>query len=319
MATINPSFDEKIPAPLKAEGIEVLQINVGYRCNLQCRHCHVSAGPLRREEMPKAVMERCLEVLKGHPIPAIDITGGSPEMHPHMAWFLRQCAGLNRRLMVRTNGVILLDKEYESFLHLFAETKSEVVLSLPHVDPHVTDRQRGEGVFPELVEAIRKLNSKGFGQPGTGLILDLVHNPGGAFMPGSQAGLETYYRQALRERYDISFSRLFCITNMPIGRYLEYLKGTENYEEYMRDLIKAFNPAALGSVMCRTTLSVSWEGRLYDCDFNQMLHLPTNHGAPDHITAFDMEKLGNRQIVTGDHCYGCTAGAGSSCQGAVIS
>ncbi|MCG6535970.1 MAG: arsenosugar biosynthesis radical SAM protein ArsS [Syntrophales bacterium LBB04] len=314
---VNPSFAERVFHPLTAEGIGIFQINVGYRCNLGCRHCHVNAGPLRPEIMSKAVMEQCLKILESHSIPTIDITGGSPEMHPEIRWFLKECAALGRRLLVRTNAVILLEKSYESFIDLYAENRIEVVVSLPHMDPHVTDRQRGEGVFLKLMEAIRRLNARGYGRVGTGLILDLVHNPGGAYLPGSQAALEASYRLILQNKHGITFDHLFCINNMPIGRYLDYLRRTDNYEEYMATLVNAFNPAALKNVMCKTTLSVAWDGRLHDCDFNQMLGLLINHGAPDHISAFDMDKLAHRRIVIGNHCYGCTAGAGSSCQGEV--
>jgi len=316
---VNPSFDRRISGPLRAESIEILQVNVGYRCNLECKHCHVEAGPLRSEMMPHAIMEQCLRVLKAHSIPTIDITGGSPEMHPDFPWFLQECGFLNRRLLIRTNGVILLEKGYEFFIDLYAKNRAEVVVSLPHMDSQMTNRQRGEGVFPKVIEAIQRLNTQGYGQPGTGLVLDLVHNPIGAYLPGSQASLESHYRQVLKEKYGISFNRLFCLTNMPMGRFLDYLRRTDNYEDYWAALVNAFNPAALRSVMCKTTLSVAWDGRLYDCDFNQMLGLPTNHGAPDHISAFDIDKLANRRIVVGNHCYGCTAGAGSSCQGEVAS
>jgi radical SAM/Cys-rich protein len=316
--SVNPSFDQRISSPLRAERIEILQINIGYRCNLECRHCHVKAGPLRAEIISKAIMEHCLEVLKAHSIPTIDITGGSPEMHPDFPWFLEACGFLKRRLLVRTNGVILLEKGFEFFIDLYARNRVEVVVSLPHMDSQMTNRQRGEGVFPKLIEAIRRLNTQGYGQTGTGLVLDVVHNPSGAYLPGSQASLESHYRKVLKERYGLSFNRLFCLTNMPIGRFLDYLRKTDNYEDYLSTLVNAFNPAALKSVMCRTTLSVAWDGRLYDCDFNQMLGLPTDHGAPDHISAFDIDKLANRRIVVGNHCYGCTAGAGSSCQGEVI-
>jgi radical SAM/Cys-rich protein len=317
--SVNPSFEQKISSSLKAEGIEILQINIGYRCNLECKHCHVEASPLRSEMMSNAVMEQCLKVLKAHPIPTIDITGGSPEMHPGFPRFLQQCGALNRRLLVRTNGVILLEKGYESFVDLYARSRAEVVVSLPHMDSEMTNRQRGEGVFPKLIQAVQKLNTRGYGQADSGLVLDLVHNPIGAYLPGSQASLENHYRQVLKERYGIGFNRLFCLTNMPMGRFLDYLRRTDNYEDYWAALVNAFNPAALRSVMCKTTLSVAWDGRLYDCDFNQMLGLPTDHGAPDHIVVFDIDKLANRRIVVGDHCYGCTAGAGSSCQGEVAS
>ena len=315
--SVNPSFDRRLSSPLRAESIEILQINVGYRCNLECKHCHVEAGPLRTERMSKEIMEHCLKILKAYSIPTVDITGGSPEMHPDFPWLLQQCALLKRRLLVRTNGVVLLEKGYEPFIDLYARSRAEVVVSLPHMDSRMTNRQRGEGVFPKVIEAIGKLNAQGYGQAGTGLILDLVHNPSGAYLPGSQTSLENHYRQALKERYGISFNRLFCLTNMPVGRFLDYLRATDNDEDYLATLVNAFNPAALRSVMCRTTLSVAWDGRLYDCDFNQMLGLPTDRSVPDHISAFDIDRLANRRIVVDNHCYGCTAGTGSSCQGEV--
>ncbi len=314
---VAPSFDERLQQPLKAMSIDILQINVGYRCNLECRHCHVQAGPQRSEVMSGEIMEQCLEVLRKYPIPTVDITGGSPELHPQFPWFIEKCAALKQRVLVRSNGTMLLEKAYSSLLDLYAANQIEVVLSLPHLDPRVTDRQRGEGVFARLVEAVRRLNAKGYGLDGSGLVLDLVHNPAGAYLPGSQAGLESAYRQTFRERYGISFNHLFCITNMPIGRYLDYLLKTDNYEEYMKALIKAFNPASLKGVMCKSTVSVGWDGRLYDCDFNQMLGLPIDHGAPHHISSFEVDSLSSRQIVVGDHCYGCTAGSGSSCQGQI--
>ena len=308
-------FVERVRGPLKAAGITVLQINLGYRCNLRCRHCHVEAGPQRAEVMTRRVMEECLTVLKEHHIPVVDITGGSPELHPSFRWFVGECAGLKRRTMVRSNGILLLEKEHEDLLDLYAHNRIEVVLSLPHVDPLRTDRQRGEGVFAGLIEVMRRLNARGYGQLDNGLILDLVHNPAGAYLPGSQASLEMLYRQTLLQRHGVTFNRLFCITNMPIGRYLDYLVKTDNYGEYMAALIKAFNPATLNGAMCKSTLSVGWDGMLYDCDFNQMLGLAINHAAPHHISAFDLARLSSRQIMVADHCYGCTAGTGSSCQG----
>lgn len=308
-------FEQRAAGPLTATGIETLQINMGYRCNLECRHCHVEAGPHRPELMPREVMEMCLKILKAHPISAIDITGGTPEMHPDLPWFLEECARLDRRLQVRTNGVILLEKEFRHFLGLYARLSVDVVVSLPHLDRKMTDRQRGEGIFSKLVEAVRKLNDRGYGQTGSGLILNLVHNPSGAYLPGLQSSLEEHYRQALREKFGIVFNRLFCITNMPIGRYLTYLQKTDNYEDYIMALVNAFNPATLAGVMCRTTLSVAWDGKLYDCDFNQVLGMTVNHGAPETVSVFDWPKLVQRRIVTGNHCYGCTAGAGSSCAG----
>ncbi|MDD5169726.1 MAG: arsenosugar biosynthesis radical SAM protein ArsS [Syntrophales bacterium] len=313
----SPSFAQKLSKPLMAEGIEIFQINIGYRCNLECRHCHIKAGPLRSEMMSKPLMGKCLQIQGSHTIPTVDITGGSPEMHPHFRWFLEECAALKRRLLVRTNGVILLEAEFASFIDLYARHQVEVVVSLPNVDGKTTDRQRGDGVFTAIIEAISNLNARGYGKPDSGLILNLVHNPGGAYTPGSQVSMEKHYRRVLSERYGVCFNHLLCITNMPIGRYLHYLLRTDNYDDYMAALAGSFNEVALEGVMCRTTLSVAWDGTLYDCDFNQALGLAVNHGAPDHISAFDLSKLIHRRIVTGDHCYGCTAGAGSSCRGEV--
>ena len=315
--TITP-FEENAQGPLIACGIDILQINVGYRCNLECRHCHVEAGPNRPELMSREIMEKCLDVLQSHPIAAIDITGGAPEMHPALPWFLEACAALKRRVQVRTNGVILLEKDYAQYPDLYARLGVEVAVSLPHLDMKITNRQRGEGVFPRLIEALQKLNDRGYGRKDTGMILNLVHNPGGAYLPALQCSLEASYRQTLSEKYGIVFNQLLCITNMPIGRYLENLRRTGNNEDYMAALVAAFNQATLPGVMCRTTLSVAWDGRLYDCDFNQALGLPVNHSAPDHLSVFDWPKLAARRIVTGNHCYGCTAGAGSSCGGTLV-
>jgi len=308
-------FEQLAAGPIMADGIQVLQINVGYLCNLECKHCHFEAGPDRHEIMSKEVMEMCLRILKNNAIPTIDITGGAPEMNPDLPWFLEQCSALKRRLEVRTNGVILLEKDFTHFLDLYARLGVEVVISFPHMDMRMTNRQRGDDIYSKLIEAIRKLNEKGYGQEDSGLILNFVHNPSGAYLPGLQDSLEKQYRQTLKEKFGIVFNNLFCITNMPIGRYLDYLQKTGNYEDYMTSLVNAFNPATLAGVMCRTTLSVAWDGKLYDCDFNQVLGMTVNHGAPENIAEFEFPKLSSRQIVTGNHCYGCTAGAGSSCTG----
>ncbi len=312
-----PTFEQKISGPLVAGEVEIFQINLGYRCNLECRHCHIEAGPNRPERMSRPVMEMCLQTLRRHPIPTIDITGGAPEMHPDFPWFLDECASLGRHLLVRTNGVILREPEYAALLDRYARQHVEVVVSFPHMDPNTTNRQRGAGVFSRLIEALRMLNDRGYGQPGSGLVLNLVHNPVGAYLPGLQNSLENRYRQVLMDKYEIVFNHLFCITNMPIGRYLRYLQRTDNYEDYMTALVNAFNPATVTNVMCRKTLSVAWDGKLYDCDFNQILGLTVNHGAPEHIADFDPARLAARRVVTGNHCYGCTAGTGSSCQGEI--
>jgi radical SAM/Cys-rich protein len=316
---VDPPFAHKLSGPLIADSVQTLQINTGHRCNLQCRHCHVAAGPSSTEMMDRKIMEQCIEVLRAYPMPTIDITGGSPEMHPHLEWFLRECAAPGRRLMVRSNGVILLDQGFESFVDIFAECGVEVIISFPHLDADSTDRQRGKGTFGRLIAALERLNRRGYGKSGTRLILNLVHNPTGAYLPGSQREIETQYRRILTQKYGIVFNRLLSITNMPIGRYLDFLLKSGNFEDYMSLLVQSFNPKALDAVMCKTTLSVAWDGTLYDCDFNQMLGLTTDHGAPNHISRFDMTTLAKRQIVVGNHCYGCTAGQGSSCGGALES
>ncbi|MBP7230374.1 MAG: arsenosugar biosynthesis radical SAM protein ArsS [Syntrophaceae bacterium] len=302
--------------PLKAKGIDILQINLGKLCNLSCRHCHVEAGPKRPEVMTKPVMAKCLEILQSVPISTIDITGGAPEMNPHLEWFLAEAAGLQRRLIVRSNLTLLLEEHYRHFLDAFVQNKVEIVTSLPDYVETKSDRQRGTGVFHKVIAAMRELNSRGYGMPGSGLCIDIVHNPVGAYLPGAQAALEHEYRARLLADYGVHFNQLFCLTNLPVGRYLDYLIASDNLEDYLSVLYQSFNPAAVDHVMCLTTLSVGWNGSLYDCDFNQMLDLTVNHGAPNSIMNFDMEKLNNREIVINNHCYGCVAGCGSSCQGA---
>lgn len=311
------SFGEKIRQPLVADGLQILQLNVGRRCNLRCKHCHVEAGPDRTELMTRPVFEKCLAVLSEHTIDTVDITGGSPEMNPHLPWFIEEVAKLDRRLLVRTNLTILREATYRHFMDIYTDHRVEVVTSLPDYHSDRTDRQRGQGAFDAVIEVMKELNGRGYGRDGSGLALDLVYNPAGAYLPGSQAALSREYKKQLADTYGVAFNQLFCLTNCPVGRYLEYLVRTDNYEDYMTDLINAFNWSAVGSVMCRRTLSVAWDGKLYDCDFNQMLAMPVNHGAPSHIDIFDFDRLKERQIVIANHCYACTAGAGSSCQGAL--
>jgi radical SAM/Cys-rich protein len=302
--------------PLRAKGIDILQINLGYLCNLSCRHCHVNAGPQRTEIMSKPVLEKCLEILSSFPISTIDITGGSPEMNPCLSWFIGEAARLNRRLIVRSNLTLLLEEPYRRFMDIFARNKVEIVTSLPDYLETKSDRQRGTGVFGKVIEAMRELNSRGYGMKGSDLLIDIVHNPVGAYLPASQTALEHEYRERLVFEQGVYFNQLFCLTNLPVGRYLDYLIESGNFEEYLSALCHSFNPAAVKNIMCRTMLSVGWNGTLYDCDFNQMLDLTVNSGAPAGIMDFDMDKLKNRKIVINNHCYGCVAGCGSSCQGA---
>jgi radical SAM/Cys-rich protein len=318
-----PTFEQKLTehglAQLNATGVSVLQINVGKLCNQTCRHCHVDAGPDRREVMQRETMEECLAVLRRTPIETVDVTGGAPELNPDFRWFVGQCRILGRRVIDRCNLTILVAAGFDDLPQFLAEHEVEVVASLPCYLEENTDRQRGDGVFARSLEALRRLNAVGYGQAGSGLSLTLVYNPQGLALPPDQAKLEDDYRRELKLRYGIVFNRVFTITNMPISRFLNELLETGRYEEYLTRLVGAFNPAAVEGVMCRTMISVDWQGYLYDCDFNQMLELGLAGGLPKHIRDFHLELLENRPIVTGRHCFGCTAGAGSSCQGAIAS
>jgi radical SAM/Cys-rich protein len=304
--------------PLRGAGIQVLQVNVGKLCNQTCRHCHVDAGPDRREVMTRETMQDCLDVLARTDISILDITGGAPEMNPHFRWFVTEARRLGRHLIDRCNLTILLAAGYQDLPEFLAEQRVEVVASLPCYLPQNIDAQRGDGVFDRSIAALQQLNAVGYGQPDSDLILTLVYNPHGPSLPPAQDELEAAYRRELWARYGVVFNRLFTITNMPISRFLDDLLQSGQYDPYMRKLIDAYNPAAVAGVMCRTMLSVGWDGRLYDCDFNQMLDLPLASGLPQHIREFDVRRLERRTIVTGQHCYGCTANCGSGCQGALV-
>ncbi len=316
-----PRFEAKLAEsglwPLRALGIQTLQVNVGKLCNQTCRHCHVDAGPDRPEVMTRETMQACLEVLDRGQIPTLDITGGAPELNPHFRWLVEQARALGKRMIDRCNLTILLVPRCEDLPEFLARHRVEIVASLPCYLAENTDRQRGDRVFEKSIEALRRLNRAGYGQPDSGLELTLVYNPVGPSLPPPQAGLEAAYRRELLTRHGIVFSRLFTITNMPISRFLEDLFQSGRYETYMSKLVAAYNPQAAAGVMCRTLLSVGWDGRLYDCDFNQMLDLPLASGLPQHIRDLDLAQLAQRRIVAGQHCYGCTAGNGSSCQGAI--
>jgi radical SAM/Cys-rich protein len=303
--------------PLRATGITVFQINVGKRCNQTCRHCHVDAGPDRTESMSRETAEQCIRALAQTDIPTVDITGGAPELNPSFRWLVEQSRALGRHVMDRCNLSVLLLPSQSDLAEFLAGHRVEIVASLPYYRASQTDAQRGKGVFEKSVEALQLLNTLGYGRPDSGLALNLVCNPVGAFLPPKQEAIEVQFRKELRTRHGIEFNHLYTITNMPISRFLEFLVESGNYEQYMGRLANAFNPTAAAGVMCRYTISVSWDGTLYDCDFNQMLDLPVDHGAPAHIRDFDPGQLNQRQITTRNHCYGCTAGAGSSCGGSV--
>ncbi len=299
----------------RATAIEVLQINVGKVCNQTCRHCHVDAGPDRRENMSRETAEACLAALATTDIPVLDITGGAPEMNPNFRWLVGEADRLGRHVIDRCNLTILLAPGYDDLPEYLAKHRVEIVASLPCYLEENTDAQRGDGVFAKSIRALRRLNELGYGLPNSELTLTLVFNPTGSSLPPDQETLEATYRTELRARYGIEFSRLFTITNMPISRFLDDLVCRGKYEAYMQKLVAAFNPASTEGVMCRTMLSVDWEGRLFDCDFNQMLDLGLAAGLPRNIRDFRSGQLDQRTISIGQHCYGCTAGAGSSCQG----
>ena len=303
--------------PLRPTGVSVLQVNVGKMCNQPCRHCHVDAGPDRTEIMTRATMQECLDALAQTAIEVVDLTGGAPEMNPDFRWFVEQITALGRQVIVRCNlTIIVANPKYHDLPQFFARHGVRVVSSLPHFAAARTDAQRGEGVFGRSIRALHLLNAAGYGAEGSGLLLDLVYNPAGAFLPGNQAGLEREFKQRLGREHGVRFNSLLAITNLPISRFLEYLIESGNYAAYMDQLVQAYNPAAAAHVMCRSTVSVGWDGLLYDCDFNQMLDLPVAASAPRHIRDFDLSALQSRAIVVNQHCYGCTAGAGSSCGGA---
>jgi len=305
--------------------IETLQVNVTKLCNQVCRHCHVDAGPQRREMLSPEGVARCLEILERHPqITTLDLTGGAPELHPGFDAFVERAVALGRRVVVRHNLTVQLDgnprtgegKEY--LPAFFARNRVEVVSSLPYYQEYFTDAQRGSGVFRKSLEAMRRLNAQGYGAGGSGLVLNLVYNPVGPYLPAAQAGLEADYKRELKEKFGLLFNGLYTITNMPINRFKLHLDKSGQYEAYMEKLLAAFNPAAAEGVMCRSMISVGHDGRVYDCDFNQMLEMDAvdRAGRPLSIFCFDFDRFLRRPIQFDAHCLGCTAGAGSSCGGA---
>lgn len=301
--------------PLTASGIDIFQVNMGSVCNQSCRHCHVSAGPGDTRVMGRNTIDECLRAIERHRFATIDITGGAPEMNPEYRYFVEGAKALGSHVKTRTNLTILLEEGYAVLPEFFASHKLEVIASLPYFLKDTVDRQRGGGVFEASIEGLRALNRLGYGKKHTGLVLNLVYNPCGAFLPPSQKAVEADFRRELENRYKIEFNSMFTITNMPVGRYLGFLKDSGNLDRYMERLLASYNPTAAANVMCRNTISVGHDGSLFDCDFNQMLGLKCP--ATPHISSFDLKALSIRKIVTGPHCYGCTAGAGSSCTGAV--
>jgi len=313
-------FEDKLQAsglaPFRATRVDTLQINVGRKCNQTCSHCHVDAGPDREEMMEDDVVDAVLQFVETHKPKVLDITGGAPELHNRFEEMVMRARKVGTHVIDRCNLTILTVRKYAALHEFLAAHQVEVVASLPYHSASNTDAQRGDGVFEKSITALKKLNAVGYGVEGKGLSLTLVTNPVGAFLPAPQAGLEADFRRVLRLKHGIEFTQLFCITNMPISRYLEWLVETGNLDTYMQKLVNAYNPQAASGAMCRTMLSVGYDGRLFDCDFNQMLDMPVT-GPEQRIQDVDIAALGARDIATFQHCYGCTAGQGSSCGGAL--
>jgi radical SAM/Cys-rich protein len=321
MAVMEVRFGERLlsasGSPLSASEVKTLQINVGRKCNQACRHCHVDASPQRTEMMSDEVVDACLRVLAQAPgLETLDITGGAPELHARFREMVERARALGRAVIVRHNLTVQFEPGQEGLPEFFAAQKAEVVCSLPHYTPESTDRQRGDGVFEKSIRGLRALNAVGYGRGGD-LVLTLVSNPVGAFLPPRQEDLERDTREHLRSTYGVEFDRLFTITNMPIARFAAWLRRADLYDEYMERLRAAFNGSTVPSLMCRHLVSVGYDGRLFDCDFNQMLELELQPGLPRDVRDLDIRALAARPIATGDHCYGCTAGAGSSCGGSL--
>jgi radical SAM/Cys-rich protein len=310
------------PAPL-----EIFQINVGKLCNMTCRHCHVDAGPDRTDEnMDRETAEACLRAIDhilaqpGSALHTVDLTGGAPELNPHFERLVEECVARGLHVIDRCNLTILTTRRYRHLPEWLAERGVEVACSLPHYRKLGTDAQRGDGTYARSIEALRALNAAGYGQGDPARRLTLVTNPVGAFLAGNQASLEAEWKRELERNHGVSFDRLFALNNMPISRYLEWLMEKGQVAAYLERLVAAFNPGAVDGLMCRNTISIGWDGRLYDCDFNQMLDLEAALPATPrpHVRDFDLAAWQARRVVIGRHCYGCTAGAGSSCGGATV-
>lgn len=319
-ARASVEFDEKLAGhgmTLRAREVETLQVNVGKLCNQACKHCHVDASPARTEIMTHETIEEVIAAVRRFHIKTLDITGGAPELNTSFRYLVAEAREAKAHVIVRHNLTVMFEPGQADLPEFFRAHEVEVVSSLPYFLEQQTDAQRGTGVFAKSIEALRRLNTVGYGSEASGLVLNLVYNPVGAFLPPSQTSIEADFKQELSARYGIIFNHLYTITNMPIKRFLDYLRRSGNDEKYMRKLVEAFNPTTVESLMCRSLVSVDWTGKLYDCDFNQMLELGVANDLPQTIRDFDPAKFAARAIRTAAHCFGCTAGAGSSCGGAV--
>lgn len=310
MRSFDDTVREALGGPLTAAGVVILQLNIGYVCNLRCKHCHLSAGPERGERMSLETMDEALRAVRRHGIPTVDITGGAPELNPHLRHLVAGARAAGAHVIVRSNLTVLLEPAAAGLPEFYRDQGVEVVASLPHVVGASVDRVRGGGTFEKSLSVLRRLNGLGYGKKGTGLVLNLVYNPPGAILPGPQKELEDRYRRELAAQ-GIVFDCLFTFANMALGRFREFLVRSRGLESYLAQVRRAFNPATLDGLMCRHLVSVRWDGTLFDCDFNQATDLPVEAACPRHISAFDSGRLARRRIVTGEHCFVCTAGAGT--------
>jgi len=317
------NFDTALAAhnwqTLQPAKLEIFQINLGKLCNMTCRHCHVDAAPDRREVMDRDTVNACLAAIDQTNVHTIDLTGGAPELNPHFRYLVDECTRRGKKVIDRCNLTVLLLPTMQDLPQWLAHHQVEIVCSLPHYRQRNTDAQRGDGTFEKSIAALKLLNAVGYGQGNPSRCLTLMSNPVGAFLSSSQARLEQEWKEGLLKHHGITFDRLITLNNMPISRYLEWLESSNNLQRYMELLVNSFNPGTIAGLMCRNTLSVSWDGRLFDCDFNQMLELDCQsiNGRSLHIRDFQPEELAQREIATGRHCFGCTAGAGSSCGGSI--
>ncbi len=314
-------FDLKVHevsgSTLRAYDITIVQANVGLRCNNSCVHCHLDAGPKRNEMMDWDTMQAVVDIAHQTQPELVDITGGSPELNPLLHRFVSALGADDHDVQVRTNLTVIFDPSMKEMVEFYRNAHIKLVASLPCYTKANVDSQRGQGVYEKSIEALKRLNSAGYGSD-PDLQLDLVYNPGGPFLPGEQSALESDYRENLHKEHGIVFNNLRTITNMPIGRFQHLLHRNNEYTQYNRLLRESFNPQTLDGLMCRHQIEVAWDGLLYDCDFNLALHAPIGHGVPAHAKDFDLDRLSRREIITGVHCFGCTAGHGSSCRGALV-
>ncbi len=301
---------------LRRDNTTTIQINIGLKCNLECKHCHVEAGPTRTEAMDEKTVRQVAEYVKRARFDTVDITGGAPEMNKQLPLLISLVRPLVKTIMVRTNLILLAKDSFDRLIDTFVENQVVLIASLPSLSTSQTDAQRGDGIFDKSILAIKKLNKRGYGREGSGLVLDIAANPTGAFMAPSQESVQARYRKELKRRYEIEFNNLFVFANVPVGRFENWLKESGNFDGYFRKLAESFNPLALSGVMCRYQVSVDWDGYMYDCDFHLAKQLPLG-GTVTHVSEMKTRPAKNEHIATSDYCYTCTAGAGFTCGGAI--